>query len=426
MNHRLYLLASHILLPVVFARLLIKSRKNPAYRQRWLERIGLYSAQSDKHPVWIHTVSVGEFNAAKPLIQKLQSDFADIPILVTTTTPTGSDAVRAHLPELHHCYLPYDLPGAVGRFLNHWQPRLSIIFETEIWPTLFRQTDKRLIPILLVNARLSKKSARGYQKLQPLISKTLERVSQIAAASPQDAEQLTNIGSPLEKLDIYGNTKFDYQPPPEFDDLIAKLKIQLNSGNRPSWVAASTHPEEEAQLLKCHQLLLKEIPDALLVLVPRHPERFDQVAKLCSDTLTTARRSLSQPCNADIQVYLADTMGELPLFYGATDAAFVGGSLVPVGGHNLCEPAAFSRAPLFGPHMHNFIEISQLLTDEGGAKQISNYQQLAQELIGQLNDPELTRERGQQALRTLEAHRGATDRLIELIARYLAISSTRT
>ncbi|MBV1889656.1 MAG: lipid IV(A) 3-deoxy-D-manno-octulosonic acid transferase [Gammaproteobacteria bacterium] len=416
MHYPFYLLASHILLPVVFTRLLIKSRHNTAYRSRWLERLGVYKTAPPTAPIWIHTVSVGEFNAAKPLIKALQARYPAIPILVTTTTPTGSDAVKAFDPGLLHSYLPYDVPGAVKRFLGHWRPRLSVIFETEIWPTLYRQTDTRSIPILLVNARLSEKSARGYQKLQPLITETLKRVSQIAAASNHDADQLKGLCGSLEQLAVFGNTKFDYQPPDNADSQIAQIHNSLNLGNRKSWIAASTHPEEETLILQAHQQILETIPDALLVLVPRHPERFDQVAELCEQIYPTARRSLNQPCSTQTKVYLADTMGELALFYGATDAAFVGGSLVPTGGHNLCEPAAYARAPLFGPHMHNFVEIRDLLASVDGARQIEDYQQLSQELIRLLNDPREANRRGNLALETLQQHRGATNKLLALIA----------
>ena len=419
MRYPLYLLASHILLPVVFTRLLIKSRRNSAYRKRWLERLGIYATQPPSPPIWIHTVSVGEFNAAKPLIQRLQTTYPDTPILVTTTTPTGSDAVKAFGKDLLHGYLPYDVPGAVNRFLDHWQPRLSIIFETEIWPTLYRQTNNRAISILLVNARLSEKSARGYQKLQPLVTETLNRVTQIAVASNQDAYQLKNLCGPLDQLEIFGNTKFDYQPPDHAQFQIDNIRSSLNFANRKTWVAASTHPEEEALILQAHQQILKTIPDALLVLVPRHPERFDQVAALCEQLHPTARRSLNQPCSTDIKIYLADTMGELALFYGATDAAFVGGSLVPIGGHNLCEPAAYARAPLFGPHMHNFIEIRDLLAAVDGARQIDNYQQLAQQLAVLLNDPKEADRRGNLALQAMQQHRGATNKLMKLIANTL-------
>ena len=416
MHYPFYLLASHILLPVVFTRLLIKSRHNTAYRSRWLERLGVYKTAPPTAPIWIHTVSVGEFNAAKPLIKALQASYPSTPILVTTTTPTGSDAVKAFDPGLLHSYLPYDTPGAVKRFLNHWRPRLSIIFETEIWPTLYRQTNTRDISILLVNARLSEKSARGYQKLQPLITQTLQRVSQIAAASNHDADQLKGLCEPLDQLTVVGNTKFDYQPPDNAAHQIEEVRKSLNFTNRKTWIAASTHPNEEALILQAHQQILETIPDALLVLVPRHPERFDQVAELCEQVYPTARRSLNQPCSVEIKVYLADTMGELALFYGATDAAFVGGSLVAVGGQNLCEPAAYARAPLFGPHMHNFIEIRDLLTNADGARQVENYQQLSQQVIQLLNDPEEAHRRGNLALKTLQQHRGATNNLLALIA----------
>lgn len=418
MAYPLYLLAVYLLLPVVFARLWVKSRGNPAYRRRWPERLGFYSAASLSRPIWIHTVSVGEFNAAKPLIRELQQRYPDTPLLITATTTTGSAAVQAYPSNLNHVYLPYDLPGAVNRFLRHWQPQLCIIFETEIWPVLFKKTSAANIPIIMANARLSEQSARGYRYLKPLIASTLGQASVIATASQNDATRLQQLGATTDQLLVMGNIKFDYEVPNGTQSAATQLRQQI-LGERPVWIAASTHPDEEEQILAAHGELLNQNPNTLLILVPRHPERFEAVAELCERTFPTTRRSLGDPCESETAVYLADTMGELPLLYACADAVFVGGSLVPVGGHNLIEPAATGRAPVFGPHMHNFKEISELLLAANAAFQIADSQELARSISELLNDPQLSKDLGQRALDQVIQHRGACQLLLGLIVREL-------
>ena len=420
MAYLLYLLTGHLLLPLVFIRLLLKSRHSPQYRQRWSERLGFYVASPSVPPIWIHTVSVGEFNAAKPLIEQLLKNYPEIPLLVTTMTPTGSAAVTAYPRDLYHVYLPYDLPIAVNRFLNHWQPRTSIIFETEIWPVLFKKSAEANIPVIMANARLSEKSARSYRYIKPLITQTLQRAIQIAAATQEDANRLQQLGAEPNKLTIMGNIKFDYEPPANINETATQLRQQLLANSRPIWVAASTHSGEEQQVLSAHADLLRECPNALLILVPRHPERFDDVALLCGQTFIVTRRSTGQSCSNDTAIYLADTMGELPLFYAMADAVYVGGSLVPVGGHNLIEPAAASKAPLFGPHMHNFDEISRLLLAADGARQIADSGDLAQQVRHLLTAPDTAGQRGQRALNLVQQHQGATQRLTRIIATQLA------
>ncbi len=416
MAYPLYLIASHLLLPLVFARLLLKSRGNPEYRRRWAERIGFYPQWTTARPIWIHTVSVGEFNAAKPLIRALQSNYPDLPILVTTVTPTGSAAVKAYQSGLYHVYLPYDLPTVVGRFLRFWQPLVGIIFETEIWPTLYRKTAAAKIPVIMANARLSEKSARGYQRIKPLISATLQHLTALAATTEADAQRLIDLGAEADKLSIMGNIKFDYQPTADAHEQSTQLRKTVFGPNQPIWIAASTHPGEEEQVLAAHAALLEKLPTALLILTPRHPERFDAVARLCESGFTVVRRSTNQPCDATTQVYLTDSMGELPLFYGCADAAFVGGSLVTIGGHNLIEPAALGMAPVFGPHMENFREISRLLLAADGGSQVSDSDQLTDQIYRLLTQPDYAKHHGDNALKLAQQHRGATDKLLKIIA----------
>lgn len=415
MAYPLYLIVAHLLLPVLFIRLLVKSRHSPEYRRRWPERIGFYRISPPKPPIWIHTVSVGEFNAARPLITQLRQRYPTTPILVTTTTPTGSAAVRAFDSALYHVYLPYELPAAINRFINHWQPQVAIIFETEIWPLLFRKIAASAIPLTMANVRLSASSASGYRRIKPLISDTLTHPSAIATATKADAERICDLGADPTRVSVMGNIKFDYSPPADIQQQSEALRGQLNCSNRLIWVAASTHAGEEEQIIDAQKKLIKQIPGALLILVPRHPERFDEVAQLCKRHFIVARRSLEQPCTPQTDIYLADSMGELALFYSLADSVFVGGSLVPVGGHNLIEPAAVSKAPLFGPHMHNFVEISQRLLAADGATRINSSGELAHQVQQQLLDLPQTREQGTRALNEVKQHRGATSRLLAIV-----------
>ena len=271
----------------------------------------------------------------------------------------------------------------------------------------------------MANARLSEKSARGYRHIKSLVADTLQRTTTIAAATKEDSARLVALGANTETITVMGNIKFDYQPPPSIKESAAHLRQQILGGTRPIWIAASTHEGEEEQILAAHAELLKQLPDALLILTPRHPERFDEVARLCDPAFNVIRRSTGQKCGSGTNLYLADTMGDLPLLYAAADAAFVGGSLVPIGGHNLIEPAAAGRAPVFGPHMHNFNEISQLLLAANGATQIANSHELAQQIEQLLLDSDRTSERGEKALNLVAQHRGATQLLIDIIDRQL-------
>ncbi len=423
-NYPLYVVASHLLIPVALTRLLIKSRKSPPYRERLGERFGYYRQSRCQKPIWIHTVSVGEFNAARPLITQLQERYPATPLLVTTTTPTGSAEVRRFSTSLDHCYLPYDLPWVVNRFLRHFKPRLAIIFETELWPTLFRRCQHAHIPIIIGNARLSDRSMRGYIRFQPLIGETLQIPSRIAAATDETVQRLQTLGAIPDRTSRVGNTKFDYQPEQEIPEQANRLRDQVLGKNRPVWIAASTHEGEEEQLIRAHMDLLQDKPDALLIVVPRHPERFDRVADLCSRYLTTVRRSSGIQCSDETKIYLGDSMGELPLLYAAADIAFIGGSLQPVGGHNPIEPAAFSKPVLFGPHVDNFREITALLLQTKAALQIENRQQLVSHLLVLLNDSRTAEKMGAAGSRLVANHRGASNRLMALISETLEKQSS--
>ncbi len=416
----LYTLLFYLAVPLILARLFWRGRREPAYRQRWRERLGFYPGpEPSQGVIWFHAVSVGEAEAAFPLVRAMARRFPASPVLVTTTTPTGSARVRAVLgDEALHVYLPYDLPGAVARFLRFFRPRLAVIMETEIWPNLYRTCALRGIPLAIVNARLSERSAQGYQRLGGFTRDTLACVRLIAAQSQADAGRFLLVGARAEAVAVAGNIKYDLELPADYVQQAAALREDL-FGRRPVWIAASTHEGEESLALQAFAKLRGAHPDLLLVLVPRHPPRFDKVAELClGEGLRLARRSLGEGA-ANAEVFLVDTLGELRLFYAAADLAFVGGSLVAVGGHNVLEPALAGVPVLFGPHMFNFEEAGRLLLEAGGAARVDGVEGLARQVGAWLQEPELRRQIGENGRRFVEAGRGALARVEAALAALL-------
>lgn len=418
----LYSALFYALSPFLLARLTWRSRKAPAYRERWGERFGLYRQPRRSSTLWLHAVSVGEAEAAFPLARALQRRYPDRRLVLTTTTPTGSARVQAVMGgTVDHVYLPYDLPDAVGRFLDHFRPVLAVIMETEIWPNLYHGCQQRGVPLALVNARLSEKSARGYAKLPSLTKASLEAVRLIAAQTETDAARFRRIGASAEKVVVTGNLKYDMELPSDLLDQAAALRGYL-FGTRPVWLAASTHEGEEAEVVQAFAMLRHDFPDLLLVLVPRHPERFKAVHALCADAgFDVVRRSEDrQATTAD--VFLLDAMGQLRLFYATCDIAFVGGSLVPVGGHNVLEPASLGVPVVFGPHMHHFEEVSRGLLEAGGAVRIRDAQELAEQVAAWLVDTEARARVGTRALSFARSGRGALERIVALLTN---LSETR-
>lgn len=412
----LYTLLFYAALPFILARLFWRGRREPAYRQRWLERLGFYAkAPSSSPALWFHAVSVGEAEAAFPLVRAMAQRLPESPILVTTTTPTGSARVRAVLGEtVTHIYLPYDLPGPVTRFLQTFKPRLAVIMETEIWPNLYRACAVRGVPLAIVNARLSQRSVKGYKRLGSFTRDTLACARLIAAQSEADAGRFLEVGADPDAVKVAGNIKYDMELPADYRQQAHALRESL-FGARPVWIAASTHEGEEALILQAHVQLRAAHPGLLLVLVPRHPPRFEPVAALClAQDLRLARRSAGES-GQSADVFLADTLGELRLFYGAADLAFVGGSLVPVGGHNVLEPALAGVPVLFGPHMFNFAEAGRLLLEAGGAVQVRDAEELAAQADRLLHDAEQRKRMGENARRFVETGRGALARVEEAL-----------
>lgn len=416
----LYTLLLYLLTPLIPLRLWWRSRSAPAYAKRWRERCGqVPEPPRGRKVIWIHAVSVGETLAAVPLIRALQKQYPDAQMAVTTMTPTGSERVRAAFGNsVYHAYAPYDLPIAVAGFLHRVRPALLVIMETELWPNLIHACRRRGVPVVLANARLSEKSAAGYARIAWLARPMLRQLSAVAAQGAADGERLVALGLPAARLEVTGNIKFDLELDDAIKDKARALADQWRGlEKRPVWLVASTHRGEDELILAAFTEIRLHVPELLLVLVPRHPERFAAVAGLCRGAgYALARRSEGVVPAADCAVLLGDTMGELLAFYGACDLAFVGGSLVPVGGHNLIEPAAWGVPVLSGPHLDNFAEVAQLLMDTGGLRICANPRALAQVVVELLENPAARSRMAAAAQGVAAANRGALKRVLSIIA----------
>ncbi|UVE17281.1 lipid IV(A) 3-deoxy-D-manno-octulosonic acid transferase [Pseudomonas sp. LS44] len=420
MNRHLYSLLFHLGLPLVGVRLFLRSRKAPAYAQRIGERFALGLPALQPGGIWVHAVSVGESIAAAPMIRALLERHPQLPITITCMTPTGSERIHALFPaeqyagRIQHCYLPYDLPWAAGRFLDRLKPRLAVIMETELWPNHIHQCVRRGIPVALANARLSERSARGYARFARLTRPMLAEMSWLAVQTEAEAERFRQLGAQPQRVTVTGSIKFDLHIDAELPVRAAALRQQWGAAQRPVWIAASTHAGEDEIILAAHRQLLERHPDALLILVPRHPERFAAVFELCQQrAFVTRRRSTAETVDAQAQVLLGDTMGELLFLYALADLAFVGGSLVANGGHNLLEPAALGKPVLSGPHLFNFLEIAAQLRDAGALQEVADADGLAQALQRLWEVPEAAQAMSQAGLAVLQANQGALQRLLD-------------
>lgn len=399
----------YLLLPLMPLYLLWRGLRQPLYRRGWFQRFIGPPSSLPRDAIWVHTASVGEVQAATPFLRELIAEYPSTPIVVTTMTPTGATQLQATFQgQVHHCYLPFDLPHAVSFFLRRLRPRIAIIVEMELWPNLFHGIHRRGIPLLLINARLSATSAAAYARVGGLMAPVLRCPSRIAAQSREDAQRLVKLGAPDERMVVAGSLKFDQSLPASTREQGDLLRQHLGV-SRPVWIAASTREGEEEQVLEAHRQVLGTLPAALLILVPRHPDRFARVDTLCREAgYSVVRRSEGGACLAHMQVYLGDTMGELPLLYAASDVAFVGGSLVPMGAHNVLEPAALGLPVIVGPHTFNFAEITRQLVQAGGCDQVADASLLADAVIELLENPDRRAQRGRAAMRLVEANRGAT------------------
>ncbi|MDX1757534.1 MAG: lipid IV(A) 3-deoxy-D-manno-octulosonic acid transferase [Marinobacter sp.] len=412
MLHFLYSLFFRFALPFVLLRLWWSGRENPEVWRNWQQRLG-YVSRSEEPVIWVHAVSVGETIAAAPLVKALLSRNPGSSILMTAMTVTGLERARVMFgDQVRYAYSPYDTPGSVRRFVERVRPRALVIMETELWPNMIAATRRRQVPIFLINARLSERSARGYERVGSLVRPLLASIGWIAAQAREDASRFLRIGAQPETVSVTGSIKFDVDITPELRAAARQVRAAFGD-NRPVWIAASTHEGEDRQLLDAHRQVLAHHPESLLVIVPRHPERFDDVAALVTaQGLSLARRSKGES-PAAMQVYLGDTMGELLMLFGASDIAFVGGSLIERGGHNPLEPAAWGMPVLSGPHVFNFETIYGQLADGEGVFITEDCQQLAARLNSLIGDPALADRAGNNALAVVEANRGALARVVD-------------
>lgn len=410
MLHIVYSLCYRLMLPFALVYLWWQTRRGGGSSRGWRERLGLV-ARTREPVLWVHAVSVGETIAAAPLVKAILERRPDVPVLVTAMTATGAAQARSLFGDrVHYAYAPFDTPGSVRRFVRRVRPRALVIMETELWPNLIEESYGCQCPIFLVNARLSDRSAQRYRKIGGWVQSLLRRLEWIAAQAEDDAARFVGIGARPEAVSVTGSIKFDVT----ITDLMRRQANELRQGlgQRPVWIAASTHEGEDEQLLDAHARILEQLPDALLILVPRHPDRFDAVAMLIGHRGFSSARRSSNDAPGAAQVYLGDTMGELMVMLGAADVAFVGGSLIERGGHNPLEPAAWGMPVVTGPHVFNFETIYRQLDAGGGVIRVGNGAELAQRVGDLLAHPDRAKSAGQAALAVVEANRGALDRVV--------------
>ncbi|WP_419592780.1 lipid IV(A) 3-deoxy-D-manno-octulosonic acid transferase [Thiolapillus sp.] len=409
----------YLMLPFVLLRLLWRSSKSPEYGKRWGERMGFFSGKPAPGGVWIHAVSVGEVQAIEPLVKHLLQHWPALSLTITTSTPTGSERVRLLFgQDVFHVYYPYDLPAAVRCFLDRIQPRLLVMVETEIWPNMLRLCRERQVPTLLTNGRLSARSARRYGYLSKFSRRVFGMIDAVAAQSEADVRRFIDLGVPQDRVRVTGSIKFDMRIPASVQEQTQVVRRVW--GDRPVCVAASTHEGEEELVLAAHRKILAQIPSALLVLVPRHPERFERVAMLVQRLgFSLLRRSSERACDQRTQVFLGDTMGELPVFLGVADVAFIGGSLVKVGGHNMLEAAAQGVPVLFGPHVFNFSAIARLLRDQGAGVMVQDIEELSEQVAAWLQDASERSRVGEHGRQAVEQNRGALQHLVNMVDGFL-------
>lgn len=418
-----YTALMYLIQPLVLLFMWMRGFKAPDYRKRWGERYGFYHhlTAPSPHGIVVHAASVGEVIAATPLVRRIQKDYPDLSITFTTVTPTGSERVKAAFGEsVTHCYLPYDLPFSINRFIDFIQPKLCIAIETELWPNLIQQLYRRDLPFIVANARLSSRSARRYGKVRPRLQNMWSQISLIAPQDQISERRFLELGYPQEKLKLTGNIKYDLTVNQALLEQIKMLREQWAQA-RQIWIAASTHEGEEEIILQTHRQLLEKYPNLLLLLVPRHPERFNSVATLIKkEKFQFIRRSTGELPNANTQLILGDTMGEMMLMYGISDIAFVGGSLVKHGGHNPLEPLAFKIPVISGKHTFNFPEVFRTLVEMQGVLEVnSTVKALERAVEALLSSKEARLRLGHAGYEVLMENRGALSRLFDLLKPYL-------
>ena len=416
----LYSLLIVLCTPLVLLYFAFRGVRDRDYLARWSERFGFFPGPVKKGGILVHAASVGEFNAANPLIRRLLKTFPDLPVTVTTLTPTGSKRVKRELGgKVLHSYIPIDLNGSVRRFLNRLEPSIIIVMETEIWPNLYLQAQELKIPLLMANARLSERSVRRFRYLSSLIEKTLQSVIWTGAQSKEDADRLVSCGADQQRVDMAGNLKFDLTVAASLEEKAAALRQQWNP-SRPVLVAGSTHDADENVVIPAFAGLLEKLPDALLILVPRYPERFSRAAQLAKSAgLRTELHSQGEACSIEAQCFVIDTIGELMTYYACGDLAFVGGSMGDQGGHNPLEPAALGKPVLLGPNMENAREIATSLLDCDAARPVTNQQDFRQAAETILTDGTLRDRMGQAGRTLVDRNKGALDLTLAAVRKLL-------
>ena len=415
----LYNVIFSISLPFIVIKKLIRSRNNIGYRKRLLERFGISPFKLDSSII-IHSVSVGESIAVAPLVKNLAAQYPDEKFIVTTMTPTGSEQVLKiyeKVNNVYHCYLPYDISIFLRIFFALNKPKLFIAMETELWPNLLSCCSSKNVPFILTNARLSNKSYLGYAKVKFVINRMLKDITHISAQSSDDAENFISLGYDKHKISITGNLKYDFVLPEKLDELAKQ--ITRNVRNTPIWIAASTHQGEEELILEAHRLVHKKHNNSILIIVPRHPERFNQVHKLILDKGFTCTRRSNDKLITNDDVYLADSMGELMVLYNTCDIAFVGGSFSKTGGHNMLEPAALSKAILSGLSTFNFTQIVQQMLGNNAIVITKTHIELAENVIRLIDDQDLRNTMGSNALQCFNSNQGSLNKQLNNIKKYI-------
>jgi len=419
MAQALYRILLWLALPVVPLRLWWRSRREPGYGERIGERFGRPATAIPKGGVWFHAVSAGEAIAAAPLIEALADEFPALPFLVTAMTPTGSEQVIRRLGDkVAHCYAPYDFPFAVRAFFDAARPRLLILVETELWPNLIGEAHRRGVPALLVNARLSERSARGYGRIPKLAETVLGQLRVIGCQYPDHAQRFQDLGADPHKVVTTGSVKFDIALPADHPGEVAALRAALRLADRPVWIAASTHAGEEASVLQAHQQVRERLPGACLVLVPRHPIRSGEVLKMATNRGCSAA-SLSLPPSKPVEVVVGDRMGALQTLYGLSQVAFIGGSLVPRGGHNPIEAALCGQPLLMGPSDFNFTEVAAAFAKGRCLTRVGNASELAGAVLKLLGDASVRHQAGQRALGVVRRNVGALAKTKALLREHI-------
>lgn len=423
MNRFFYTVLHYLILPALMIRVAIRGVQSPGYANRWWERLGFAPriGFGGTRPLWVHAVSVGETIASQPLIRALRQRYPSTPLVVTGMTATGAERVHALFGDtVTHVYAPYDLPDIVARFLARVRPQALLIMETELWPNWVAGCEARKIPVLLLNGRMSEKSARGYERFGGLTRPLFQRLAWVAAQTEDDGKRYQALGVRPEALSVTGSIKFDLTVEPSLSEVARDWRSQ--DGHQLVWVAGSTHDGEESLILEAHRALLSRYPSSLLILVPRHPERFQSVVELVrqSGMRFELRSRNAGQVGADSQVLVGDTMGEMMFFYALSDWAFVGGSLIPRGGHNPLEPAALAKPVIMGREVFNFEQICGRLSDAGALCLVSS-EALVPLVLEWASDPAQRLSRGEAGQQVVEANRGALHRFLEGVDRALKV-----